>query len=147
MNYYECHITLEPFYAEAAAPIAKLYGFKTSKIDGDEHLENRLWFYCTRSMKNFDDLSELMHVLCADLEASGITWKRRKIEGIIIDEMNPKPSNLFVEGVKIPGSSVQSLSTEQHEKVHGSLCAHSRYHSGLSHNDPVFVCDDCGHVL
>lgn len=84
--YHECHITLDPAYEAMANQLAPHFGFKTSKIVGDEVLGDKVWLYCTKSSPNRRDLYIDMVALSTALESANAPWIRRKIEAILIDE-------------------------------------------------------------
>lgn len=80
--YFECHVTLMPEHEKAVTPVAKKHGFKTSRIDGDPLLGDKVYFYCTASGLQYDSLLERMNSLVADLPVPHL---RRKIESVVLD--------------------------------------------------------------
>ena len=82
---YECHITLMVADSTAATPIAKEAGWKTSKIDGDPLLGDRVFFYLTAHSASYHMLYTKMERTVSLLNRQGIAVVREKIEHILHD--------------------------------------------------------------
>jgi hypothetical protein len=82
---YECHITVDARNAEAATAIAKRLGWKTSQIDGDPLLGDKVFFYLTKHARAFQTILHDMLETGTILEAAGIALIRQKIELIVFD--------------------------------------------------------------
>lgn len=86
---FECHITLtNSARFELITSIGKLNGFHFSKIDGDEELGPGIKCYLTKSSDHIPNLIYDMEQVTDRLELHDITWIKRKIECIILSEMN-----------------------------------------------------------
>ena len=94
VNYYECHITIEPVFEqrlEELKLIAKYYGFKPAKLlmqkrkeDKPEHSNKDT--FCTRQSTNLEILEDAMKYFLKDLTKRNFKVWRAKIEAVIYDE-------------------------------------------------------------
>jgi hypothetical protein len=82
---YECHITVDTVYAEAATIIAQDLHWKTSEIARDPVLGNKNFFYLTTHSSKAPVIFARMEEACNVLEAAGVPVIRQKIELIIHD--------------------------------------------------------------
>ena len=93
-KYYECHITLEPpadaGLRKTADDLAKLRGFKTSVLKGDEVMGDDALLYCTSHDRDVLRMHERMNQLADDLASAGLRVLRRKIEHVIFDVREPR---------------------------------------------------------
>lgn len=88
---YECHITVPPpalaterAYLEG---LARGHRFKTSQIDGDPVLGDKIYFYFTGHDATFEAMKERMERLTEDLaEIAKVKVIRRKIEHVVFDD-------------------------------------------------------------
>ena len=71
-QYYECHVTLYPEWAEIVEPIAKMLRFKTSVLKGDEVMGDDKLLYCTSHAKSFDVMVVRMQELVMHIEAASL---------------------------------------------------------------------------
>lgn len=88
---YECHITTPPpplpadrIYLEG---LAKQHKFKTSQIDGDPLLGDKVYFYFTGHDDDLERMMVRMNALSKDIQdLARVRVIRRKIEQIVLDE-------------------------------------------------------------
>jgi hypothetical protein len=82
---FECHITLKPEHEEKAKQVGKQYGFKNSKITGDEIMGDGVFFYLTKTGADFEKVQKDMYACGATLKLNKIPYLRMKIELILFD--------------------------------------------------------------
>ncbi len=82
-EYYECHVTVEkPSQPAMYEQLAKDLGWKTSFIDGDPVLGQKVYFYFTCNHVDFVSIKDKMGALAQRLGPDAI---RQKIEKIVYD--------------------------------------------------------------
>lgn len=91
-DHFECHITIaNPDLIKGASRIelkevAINQGWKTSEINGDPLLGDKLWFYFTKHSDSYESLTIAMNTLENYLyHKYGIVIMRKKIEQILLD--------------------------------------------------------------
>lgn len=80
--YYECHITIEQKYIQAATALSHNWGFKVSEIVGDEILGDEKFGYITFRRKDLSSAIERMEQIT---NVASFPIIRRKIEHIVYD--------------------------------------------------------------
>lgn len=86
---FECHITLTKLSQfQLATSIGRLNGFHFSSINGDEQLGTGTKGYLSKTSDYIPNLLYDMEQVIDRLELHDITWIRKKIECIILDERN-----------------------------------------------------------
>lgn len=88
---YECHITISTRKIKSIKTIAKIHGWKLSKIKGDPVLGNRkTFYYATKHEDQYSKLRRDMLLFTIHLSMLGLNRGknivRRKIERTIFDE-------------------------------------------------------------
>lgn len=83
---FEAHIIFDSEHAESVSVMAKLAGWKFSKIDGDPYLGNGVRCYLTRHGADRMKLEANMRGVVAGAQALGFPALRMKIEHVILDE-------------------------------------------------------------
>lgn len=84
--YYECHVTIDPKYANVVEIIAEVHKFKTSVLKGDEIMGDDKLLYCTCHDRNFETIHNRMEGLIWQMRMQQIPILRKKIEHILLDE-------------------------------------------------------------
>jgi hypothetical protein len=82
---FECHVTVSNPNEEICEEYAKLYEWKTSKIERDPLLGDKTFFYFTCHGKEYDSVFSKMKQCVEDLQMLGLKCVREKIEHIIHD--------------------------------------------------------------
>lgn len=82
---FECHITMKPEHEAAAAKIGKKFGFKSSKIAGDEIMGDGTFFYLTKTDVVYETIKKDMHACAATLRVNKVPYLREKIELVLYD--------------------------------------------------------------
>ncbi len=85
---FECHVTVEKPTEDKLSTLkrfAEELGWKTSQIDGDPVLGEKVYFYFTHHCKNYSVIYSRMLHLLANLRSANIETVRSKIEHIIYD--------------------------------------------------------------
>lgn len=85
MGNYECHITVANRDALAAYEIAEDMGWKTSKIDGDPVLGDKVHYYLTCHGDDYISIIVKMKETSRLLIEAGVKPLREKIEEILYD--------------------------------------------------------------
>lgn len=88
---YECHITTPPPPQQADRVyldgLAKRHKFKTSQIEGDPLLGDKVYFYFTGHDSDLERMRTRMDELSRDIQIlAQVSILRRKIEQIVLDE-------------------------------------------------------------
>lgn len=88
---YECHITIRTRKIKSITTIARIHGWKLSKIKGDPVLGNRkIFYYATKHGDKYPKLRFDMLIFTAHLRNLGLdrgkNIVRRKIERTMSDE-------------------------------------------------------------
>lgn len=88
---YECHITISTRKIKSIKIMAKIHGWKLSKIKGDPVLGNRkIFYYATKHGDQYPKLNLDMLIFTARLRSLGLERGkniiRRKIEKTMSDE-------------------------------------------------------------